>query len=201
LKILIFLGGGKAYNYSDLHDADHMYYQISCDHNLLPAENPFGFGMTRGPYSVTRNCFMGRDLAGTSLDYMTKFFDTYKDDRKFFTIRIIAGHEFTGENNWYTDVELAKYLGVLEDKGHLQKSVLLLFSDHGDHIDYLMWQTKSGYSELMNPFLFVMVPDHLDEKIGEKLKVNQQRLMTHYEIFRSYIQYWGLTAHEKVNDI
>lgn len=175
-----------------------MYYQIGCDKNLLPEKNPFTFGLGRGPYSVARNCFMKRDLAGTSLEYMTKFFDTYKDDRKFFTARIISAHEFTGENNWYIDPQVSKYLNMLDEKGHLEKTITMIYSDHGDHIDYLMWQTRSGYAELMNPPLFVMVPEKLDEKIGKNLEGNQQRLITHYEIFRSIIDYWGAKPHPKV---
>lgn len=174
-----------------------MYYQLGCDKNLLPEENPFTFGLGRGPYSVARNCFMKRDLAGTSLEYMTKFFDTYKDDRKFFTARIISAHEFTGENNRYIDPEVSKYLKVLEEKGHLDKTITMIYSDHGDHIDYLLWQTKSGYSELMNPPLFVMIPEGLDNYIGKILELNQQRLITHYEIFRSIIKYWDMDLHPR----
>jgi hypothetical protein len=94
---------GKPYVYSDTVDPDHMMYQLACDWNSMPKDNPLSFGFGRGPYSVSRNCLFERDLAGASLEYMEKFFDTYKDQRKFFTARIISAHEFTGENNHYID--------------------------------------------------------------------------------------------------
>jgi membrane-anchored protein YejM (alkaline phosphatase superfamily) len=107
-----------------------------------------------------------------SLEYMYKFWKTYPDERKFFTTRIIAPHEFTGENSHFVDVELGKILKKFDDEKLLDDTIVYLYSDHGDHIDFLMWNTKSGYSELMNPFMFVMVPDHLAEKHHENLEKN-----------------------------
>ena len=184
--------------YSDTVDADHMFYQLACDYNSMPKDNPLSFGFGRGPYSVSRNCIFERDLAGTSLEYMEKFFDTYKDYRKFFTARIISAHEFTGENNHYIDPQVEKYLRRLDNKGHLDDTIVWIYSDHGDHIDFIMWNTKSGYSELMNPPLFVMIPEHLDKEIGHTLKANEQKLLTHYEIFQSDIRYMKQDAGKKV---
>ena len=164
-----------------------MMYQLACDYNSMPKQNPLSFGFNRGPYGVSRKCLFKRDLTGASLEYMEKFFDTYKDKRKFFTARIIAAHEFTGENNRFIDPQLEKYLRNLDAKGHLDDTIVWIYSDHGDHINFIMWNTESGYSELMNPPLFVMIPDHLDEKIGANLKYNEQKLITHYEIFQSDI--------------
>lgn len=156
----------------------------------MPKVYPFTFGFGKGPYSVSRNCFLKRDLSGIVLEYAHKFFETYKEERKFFTARIISAHEFTGENNWYIDVELAKFLEKMDEKHLLDDTIVNIFSDHGDHIDFLMWSTDSGYAELMNPVLFVMVPKEFDQKYGDNLKANQQRLMTHFQLFRNYVEYW-----------
>lgn len=50
------LGGGKPYEYSDSIDADHMMYQLACDYNAMPKDNPLTFGFGRGPYAVSRKC-------------------------------------------------------------------------------------------------------------------------------------------------
>ena len=41
-----------------------MFYEFACDYNNFPLQNPFAFGMTRGPFSIRRNCFLQRDLSG-----------------------------------------------------------------------------------------------------------------------------------------
>ena len=122
---------------------------------------------------------------------MSQFFSTYKDDRKLFSARIISAHEFTGENNWYIDEQLNKYLRVMDEKGFLDNTLTFIYSDHGDHIDFIMWQTMSGYSELMNPFLVILVPETIGGEILGNLEANQQRLITHYEIFQSVRRFIG----------
>lgn len=194
--IKFFIVQNGPYNYSDYNDPDHMFYQIACDYNNMPLENPFTFGFGKGPYSVARNCFMGRDLSGLALEYAEEFFKTYEKERKFFTARIISAHEFTGENSWFIDEELSKFLKRMDEKGYLENTILNIFSDHGDHIDFLMWNTESGYSELMNPFLTIMVPESLDQEIGENLKENQQRLITHFQLFQNLVKYWKIDMSE-----
>jgi hypothetical protein len=39
--------------------------------------------------------------------------------------------------------------------------------------------------------MFTMVPQSLDEEIGNFLKINQQRLLTHLDLFWSWTQYMG----------
>lgn len=160
-----------------------MFYQPSCDWNNMPKADPFTFGFGRGPYSVSRNCFMKRDLSGMSFEYMYKFWKTYPEQRKFFTARIISPHEFSGENSRFLDPELAKILNKFDEENLLDDTIVYIYSDHGDHIDFLMWNTVSGYSELMNPPLFMILPDHLAEKHHDNLVENEQRLITHYQLF------------------
>lgn len=163
----------------------------------MPRSDPFSFGLGKGPYTAARNCFMKRDTGGLALEYARQFYDTYAEYRKFFTVRIITGHEFTGENNWYFDEELAKFLEGMDKAGHLENTIVNLYSDHGDHINFVLWQTESGRAEMTNPFLFVMVPEALDKKIGRNLKANQQKLMTHYQLFRNMIDYWEFNIEER----
>jgi membrane-anchored protein YejM (alkaline phosphatase superfamily) len=149
-----------------------MFYQPSCDWNNMPKKDPFTFGFGRGPYSVSRNCFVKQDLSSMSLEYMYKFWKTYPEDRKYFTARIISAHEFSGENSRFLDPVLAEWLEKFDSEGLLDDTIVNLYSDHGDHIDFLMWKTKSGYSELMNPFMFIMVPDHIADEHHQNLEAN-----------------------------
>ena len=141
---------------------------------------------------------MKQDLSGIALDYAYKFFEEYKGDRKFLQMRLIAAHEFTGENNWYIDQELSRFLKKFERSGHLKNTILMVYSDHGDHIDWFLWRTVSGYAEMVNPIFFVVIPEVLDRAIGPTIKKNQQRLISHFEIFRSAVRYWGTELEEHV---
>ena len=141
---------------------------------------------------------MKQDLAGLVLDYTYNFFEEYKTDRKFFMARIISAHEFTGENNWYVDDEMDRFLTKFEASGHLNSTIMFIYSDHGDHINYFMWSTISGYAEMVNPIFFLVVPKKLDRVIGPNLKANQQKLISHFELFRSPVKYWGLDFDEYV---
>jgi len=98
-----------------------------------------------------------------SFDYMTQFWRTYKGKRKFMINKIVAAHEFTGEKSRYTDVMLAK-----------------LFNDH---VNFLIYGTRSGFTERMNPFFMMIMPDHVADKHHDNIRANQQKLMSHYQIF------------------
>ena len=188
---MLFLANDLPWQFNDPIDHDHIFTHISCDYNLRPKEGSYSFGLGIGPYTAARNCFMKKDLGGLVLDYAYEFFETYKKDRKYFQARIISAHEFTGENNWYVDEELEKFLRKFEKAGHLNNTLLMVYSDHGDHINYFMWSTISGYAEMVNPFMFIVVPEVLDRVIGPNLQANQQRLISHFEIFRSVVKYFG----------
>lgn len=161
---------------------------------MMPKENPLSFGLGKGPYTVARNCFMKRDLSEITLDYMHEFFNTYKDKRKMFSMRLIAAHEFSGENSRYLDPILARSLERLDKEGHLDNTIVHLYSDHGDHINFFMWSSESGESEMMNPFFVEMIPKKLAEKgdIEKNLIKNQQRFFTHYVLFNTDLKYLGL---------
>jgi Protein of unknown function (DUF229) len=152
--------------YSDQVDADHLFYSHSCDHNSFPNANTWSFGMGRGPFTVSRKCLYQEDLTEISMKYMDQFFDVYKDYRKFFKIKIVGAHEFTGENHSFVDEIVEKYLRKLDEKGHLDNTVVYLYGDHGDHINFLLHNKVSGFSEKLNPALFVMLPKQIDDQVS-----------------------------------
>ena len=177
--------------YNDDLDPDHLFLQIGCDYNLFNPNDQWAMGLERGPYTAGRNCFLGRDIVEINTDYAFQFFETYKEDRKFYNMRIVSAHEYTGENNWYIDEALGAFLGKLDKAGHLEETITMIYSDHGQHIDTFLWHTRSGYAEMVNPVMTMMVPASLGEQILGNLEANQQRLITHYEIFRTVVRYWG----------
>ena len=179
--------------YNDDNRHDNLFLQLTCDYNSVDASNPYNFGLGIGPYTISKKCFSGKTLSRIALEYMNKFFNLYSKERKFYHLRLIGAHEFTGETNRFLDEELSTALRQLDKDGHLQNTITWIYSDHGDHINSALWKkTVSGYAEMVNPFMFLVIPDALDKQIAENLKANQQKLITHYDIFRSVIKYWKL---------
>ena len=94
----------------------HAFFQAGCDPNNLPIESPFTFGLSRGPFTVHRNCFLRKDLLSYSIDYTKQFFDTYKQKRKYYSLRIIDGHEATGElGNEVVDPLLLEFFEYMDN--------------------------------------------------------------------------------------
>ena len=101
---------------------------------------------------------MNNDLFAYSTEYAKQFFDTYKGKRKYFRLKSIDSHEWTGERVKYTDQYLVDLLEHLDKNGHLENTVIQFYSDHGDHIAFYGHLTPSGKREKSNPFYLLLVP-------------------------------------------
>ena len=135
---------------------------------------------------------MGDDLASPMLDYALKFFRKYRSDRKFLTVKFIDPHEFTGELSNFIDPLIGNFLEKMDKEGHLANTVLQIYADHGDHIDFILEKTDSAKNEKFNPFLYLVIPEFLEVKIGKNLEKNTQKLLTHFDIFASHYKLLGL---------
>ena len=58
-------GGGK---FPDPQPLDHELFQIACDYHNFPLNGSLFF-IGRGPYSASKNCYFGKDLATPHMDY------------------------------------------------------------------------------------------------------------------------------------
>ncbi len=176
-----------------------MMLMPACDYSLFPKVNTFTFGMGRGPYGAHLKCFLKKPVLAYHADYVKQFFDTYKNERKFFSMRIIESHEFTGEQgNMIIDPILNKMLRHLEKQGHLENTVVHIFSDHGDHINPIGYKSFSGKVERYNPFYMMMVPEHIVRSSGDTLKANTQRLTIADDIFETNLEMLGFERQHKI---
>ena len=89
---------------------DHIFYQIGCDYNMYPLNNAYNPTFGNGPWTLSKKCFMQRDPTEIQIDYIKQFWSTYKDKRKFFTMRNEGVHNIAGETGRYVDEELVKLL-------------------------------------------------------------------------------------------
>ena len=134
---------------------------------------------------------MGKDLSQYSFDYTLDFFRTYREERKFFTLRLIDPHEFTEEVAGFLDDPLSNFLQQMMDEGHLDNTLVYFNSDHGDHINFLFSDTTSYTSERFNPFLVVLLPDSRKDDLGKHAEANAQKLLSHRDLFASDMAYLG----------
>ena len=87
-------------------------------------------------------------------------------------MRLTDPHEFTGEISNLVDPLVADFLESMEKEGHLDNTIVELFGDHGDHVNYITEYTESGYTEKSNPMLIVTVPEAQKERIGDFVEKN-----------------------------
>lgn len=137
---------------------------------------------------------------------MLQFFETYKGKRKFFNQRNIGPHEVTGGVNRYIDDELEKTLKIMKNRGYLKNTILMIFSDHGNHLNVGVRYSQSGDAELFNPFFFMITSEDVDEEYRENLVENRDRLVTHFDIFKTATGFIGLDSwkfmpKEKIYDL
>ena len=190
-QILIFLEGGEPYWYVPTPTYDHIFVQPSCGPENFPDYMTYNFSLnTSGAYSTARHCFMGDSTTRLALNYTHSFFKTYSLERKFFNIRIISNYEYTSESNRFVDEDLAEFLQKMENDGFLEDTIVMLYSAHGDNVNSFMYNSPNGDTEKMNPFMFMMIPKQLDMRVGKYLKANQQKLVTHHNIFATLMKYW-----------
>jgi len=182
-------------NYSDDEDPDHIFFSLSCDANNRMEVDPYDLSLGNGPFQIGRKCFVKKDQTHYSYKYAHEFFKTYRGKRKFFTARLVTNHEITGQNNRFSESESLEFFKKMKADGFLKNTIVMFYSDHGDHITPLK-ATQSGVTERFNPFFYMMIPDSLKGKYDKQLKVNQHRLVTHFDFFRT----WSKAAGTKMED-
>jgi arylsulfatase A-like enzyme len=96
------------------------------------------------------------------------------------------------------DDPLSKFLDQMISEGHLDNTLVYLYSDHGDHINFIFNETPSFKSELFNPLLVVLLPDSQKEIMGKIIESNTQKLLTHRDIFASDMKYLGFGNQKQV---
>jgi len=163
-----------------------MLFQQACLEESLHKKDPgFLFKIGKGPYKPFQNCAMGRKSSDYPIEYALQFWRTYKKQRKYFKLRFLDSHEYTGEKSTFLDGDLKTFFDTMDKEGHLDNTVVMFYSDHGDHIAYYGHLTSSGQQEKMNPFFYTLLPESLNKVYGESIRANQNALVTHADIYAS----------------
>ena len=99
-----------------------------CDANYYNRDNPYP--LLQGGFAAISRCLYGKDTFEYVLEYGKKFWETYKDNKKFLRLGFIDAHERTQEVVKYLDepldyIEIFKLM-IFFSKG-LWRSGLLFY--------------------------------------------------------------------------
>ena len=169
---------------------DHENIAMMCDPNFYNPENRFTPYM--GPYSIRRRCLYGRDTFEYIIEYGEKFWAAYSKEHKFLRLSFQDAHEGTLEVVKYLDVKLAEFLEKFDRKGYLKDTAVFLVSDHGNNMVgiYNIFQFEDYVLEKTLGTWFMLLPKkkEIDEKF---LEINQQRLVSPYDIHDTLLDMFG----------
>ncbi len=98
----------------------------------FPADNLYG--MIDGPFSITRRCFLKDDVSNIILKSALDFHKKYKGKPKYSFNEFMDGHEASTLVSKYLDDGLLEHMKNLEKEKILDDTLILLVSDHGNHM-------------------------------------------------------------------
>ena len=109
-----------------------------------------------------------------------------------FLFQSLDGHEPTGEVIGYLDEVFYHFLHTFYSNGFLKDTVVIIFSDHGQHLNGPLYFTKSMdfLYERTLPILLLIIPNEkrlYENNLYETLKKNQQVFITSYDIHDTLI--------------
>ncbi|XP_053601810.1 uncharacterized protein LOC128670283 [Plodia interpunctella] len=129
-------------------------------------------------------CSNDKYLFQMLLDYAQDLTTTLKANKLFgFFWEITMSHDYLN-NAAVMDESYLKFLNTLEANEYLEKTVLILVSDHGMRWGQIR-STKQGRLEERLPFVFILAPPSFRENYAEaynNLQINSKRLTTPFNL-------------------
>ena len=164
---------------------EFMYPQTSyCNRPLqLAMEDEPGFLWGK------KMCAGSRPISEFQLEYLERLLDTFPKDpvAAISIITHITHNDIT--NAGLIDEHILNFYQRLADKGHLNRSLVMLFSDHGARWGKIR-ETYNGVLESKNPFLVLTFPPWFIKKypeIARNLATNTRRLTSHSDTRQMFL--------------
>ena len=147
-------------------------------------------------------CLDGKFISEYFLNYIINFVNVLESDETlapgFLYTHLNTGHESTGKRIRTDDVILSKFV---EKSSQNENTITIILSDHGGKTTNYATNTLEGNLEIFSPVLFMIIPQKVASKLGEKrmevLKLNQKRLVTLLDLHRTLLSVVNLS--EKQN--
>ena len=179
----LFVTMNNCLNKVEFSDFDHENVAMFCDANYYNRDNPYP--LLQGGFSVLRRCLYGRDSFEYVLEYGQKFWEAYKDNKKFLRLGFIDAHERTQEVIKYLDEPLFNFLYYLFENKLLENTAIFFVSDHGNGMYglYRELQADDFLFERTLAFWFIILHNFKNKEEIKNLEENQQTFLTPYDIF------------------
>ena len=117
------------------------------------------------------------------MQYVKRFFDTYKHERKFaMSFMVEIAHNNQNILN-LADDEIYKFFTGLQENGHLENTIVIMFSDHGPKMGDTFYTARV---EKSMPMLYMVLPKKLKQShpsLVKHLSQNTKKLTTHFDMF------------------
>ena len=182
----IFLLQNYKTSHVEFESFDHENFALFCDPNYCEPNNPYEF--FRGTFSIFRRCLYEKDTFEYVFEYILKFLEAYKTNRKFFRIQFIDAHEGTMEVVKYLDEPLLNFLQNIITNYFDEKTGIFITSDHGENMisihDMLLSQDFK-YEKTLGVLFLILPNNDLYNKTA--IEINSQRLVTPYDIHDTVI--------------
>ena len=184
----LFVTMNNCLNNVEFSDYDHENVAMFCDPNYYDRKNPYP--AFSGPFSVLRRCLYKKDSYEYILEYGKQFWMKYSDSKKFLRLSFIDAHESTGEVVKYLDKPIFDFLNFLLNENMMKNTVVIFASDHGNGMPSIYNLINSDdylYENVLGFLSFVFFNFNLDDNIRNNLEINQQTLVTPYDIHDTLI--------------
>ena len=174
---------------------------ITARTNGLCSKEPVDFTFSKADYEnsgifcdphfretpLKRNCYYGKDSNDYLFEFSSKFLELYKDERKIVSLYSNDAHEGTFQQIKYIDNSLHNFLIEILTKYFDDKSIIFLMSDHGNGMPgiYDILRSDDKRIEILFGFFFLILPKN--SNYTENLIINEQKMMTPYDIYGTFI--------------
>ncbi|XP_013422187.1 uncharacterized protein LOC106182088 [Lingula anatina] len=151
----------------------------------------------------TEHCFGDTPQHMILLEYFSRFIQTFHKVR-FFTFSFYSDlcHEFVNDVQLIDD-DLEKTLRLLHQAGYFENTLLIVLGDHGQRFDYIR-ESFVGRMEDLLPFFSMSFPKWFLKKfpkIHRALRINTERLVTFFDVYKTLTHFLDFKENIPVNDV
>lgn len=134
--------------------------------------------------SSLKFCLGYKHYADHIYDYAIDFATVYKNDPSFglFWTNTFSHNAISDPSSM--DMKMKRYIEELEERGILNNSMVVFFSDHGLRFGPIR-VLETGWFEERLPFIFIWLPEWFKKEnpeIVQALKINRNRLTNPYDL-------------------
>ena len=161
---------------------DYLLFKPWCHPEYTPVNRTFS--NFDGVNSIRRRCINGEYVHKRVFSYLKEFWNNHKDYGKMVLAPMQESHEASMDVISTLDPDMAKLINWYKDSGELNNTIIIITSDHGNHMSLYYIFSEIGKLEHKMPELFMIFPHWFLEKyphIRNNMKNNEQRLITHYD--------------------